>query len=139
MAKLFLSYDREDGETARSLAAALEQSGHKVWWDRHILGGAEYSEEIEQALDRADTVIVLWSKASVKSAWVRDEAAAQFHRAPDSYRRAQTEILRSVSTVVGKRPQRPALHPPGETDRADQLLAPEREMARLLQRSSAAL
>ncbi|MEO7564951.1 MAG: toll/interleukin-1 receptor domain-containing protein [Sphingomicrobium sp.] len=76
MAKLFLSYDREDGETARSLAAALEQSGHEVWWDRHILGGAEYSEEIEQALDRADTVIVLWSKASVKSAWVRDEAAA---------------------------------------------------------------
>lgn len=76
MAKAFLSYDREDGDKARAMAAALEQAGHEVWWDRHIIGGAEYSEEIEQALDRADAVVVLWSTDSVKSAWVRDEAAA---------------------------------------------------------------
>lgn len=76
MSRLFLSYDREDGDKARALAGVLEKAGYEVWWDRHIRGGAEYSEEIEQALDRADAVIVLWSKASVKSAWVRDEAAA---------------------------------------------------------------
>ena len=76
MAKLFLSYDREDADKAQAIAAALEKAGHDVWWDRHIRGGAEYSEEIEQALDDADAVIVLWSTFSVKSAWVRDEAAA---------------------------------------------------------------
>lgn len=76
VANVFLSYDREDADKAQAIAGALEKAGHEVWWDRHIRGGAEYSEEIEQALDDADAVIVLWSTASVKSAWVRDEAAA---------------------------------------------------------------
>ena len=76
MASVFLSYDREDAARARPIAAALEKSGHSVWWDRHIKGGAQYSDEIDKALKRADAVVVLWSERSVKSAWVRDEAAA---------------------------------------------------------------
>ena len=76
MASVFLSYDREDAERARSVALALERAGHSVWWDRHIKGGAQYSNEIEEALKRADAVVVLWSAQSVQSAWVRDEAAA---------------------------------------------------------------
>lgn len=75
MASVFLSYDRGDVGRARPLAAALEKAGHAVWWDRHIKGGAQYSKEIEQALARAEAVIVLWSARSVESAWVRDEAA----------------------------------------------------------------
>jgi tetratricopeptide (TPR) repeat protein len=47
-----------------------------VWWDRHIAGGEEFSGAIEEALDSAQVVIVAWTAASVKSAWVRDEAAA---------------------------------------------------------------
>lgn len=76
MASVFLSYDRDDATKARSIARALEKAGHSVWWDRHIKGGAQYSKEIEEALKRADAVIVLWSERSVDSAWVRDEAAA---------------------------------------------------------------
>lgn len=76
MASVFLSYDREDIDRARPVVAALEKAGHSVWWDRHIKGGAEYNEQIEQALKSADAVVVLWSAQSVKSAWVRDEAAA---------------------------------------------------------------
>lgn len=76
MAKLFLSYDRDDFAKAQAIADALVKAGHDVWWDRHIHGGAEYSLEIEQALERADGVVVLWSKNSIKSAWVRDEAGA---------------------------------------------------------------
>jgi TolB-like protein len=53
----------------------LEKAGHSVWWDQHISGGAQYNAEIETAVERADAVIVLWSKRSIKSAWVRDEAA----------------------------------------------------------------
>ena len=75
MASVFLSYDREDSGKARSIAGALEKAGHSVWWDRHIKSGAQYSKEIEQALKRADAVVVLWSEKSVDSAWVRDEAA----------------------------------------------------------------
>jgi hypothetical protein len=76
MASVFLSYDREDAARARSVALALEKAGHSVWWDRQISGGAEYGTEIEEALGRAEAVVVLWSERSVRSAWVRDEAAA---------------------------------------------------------------
>lgn len=76
MAKVFLSYVREDEKKARTLAGLLEQAGHKVWWDRQIKSGAQYSREIDAALNAADLVVVLWSHASIESAWVRDEAAA---------------------------------------------------------------
>lgn len=75
MANLFLSYDHDDIGLARPLAQALEKAGHTVWYDRHIHGGAQYSRKIEQALDAADAVLVLWSERSLDSAWVRDEAA----------------------------------------------------------------
>ncbi len=75
MASVFLSYDHEDIAVARPLAAALEKAGHTVWYDRDIHGGAQYSRKIEQALDAADAVVVLWSPQSLDSAWVRDEAA----------------------------------------------------------------
>ena len=75
MASVFLSYDHEDSARAAPLAAALEAHGHSVWWDRHIHGGAEYNSAIEDAVESADAVVVLWSANSVRSAWVRDEAA----------------------------------------------------------------
>lgn len=76
MAKVFLSYDREDAPRAQAIATALDEAGHDVWWDRHIRGGSQFSKEIEQALNEAKAVVVLWSAHSVDSAWVRDEAAA---------------------------------------------------------------
>ena len=75
MANIFLSYDREDEARARPIAKHLELAGHSVWWDRQIKGGGEFSAEIEAALERADSVVVLWSQRAVRSAWVRDEAA----------------------------------------------------------------
>ena len=75
MSNIFLSYDRDDEARARPVAALLERAGHPVWWDRQIKGGGEFGAEIEAALDAADKIIVLWSQRSVKSAWVRDEAA----------------------------------------------------------------
>ena len=76
MAKVFLSYDRADVARAGAVARFLEEAGHSVWWDRDIRGGAQFSKEIEQALEDSDAVVVLWSQQSVHSAWVRDEAAA---------------------------------------------------------------
>jgi tetratricopeptide (TPR) repeat protein len=75
MAKLFLSYAREDLDTAERLARVLERSGHHVWWDRELHGGASFGSEIERQLKECDVVIVLWSRAGVQSSWVCDEAA----------------------------------------------------------------
>ena len=76
MASIFLSYVHEDSDKARRIARMLERAGHKVWWDRFIKGGAEYSDEIEAELNKANFVVVLWSEQSIHSTWVRDEAAA---------------------------------------------------------------
>lgn len=76
MASLFLSYSREDIRRVEPLAAALEGFGHKVWWDRHLSGGEEFVDAIEQALESADVVIACWTAHSVHSAWVRDEAGS---------------------------------------------------------------
>lgn len=75
MASVFLSYAREDRGCAEKLAQMLEGAGHSVWWDRRIDGGEEFGAEIEAELDKSDVVVVAWSKDSVKSRWVRDEAA----------------------------------------------------------------
>lgn len=76
MASIFLSYARDDAAKGARIAQTLEAAGHSVWWDKHIGAGSRFSAEIEEALRAADRVVVLWSKASVRSAWVLDEAAA---------------------------------------------------------------
>ncbi len=75
MAKVFLSYAREDADAAKQLAEGIGRAGHEVWWDRHIQGGSRFSSEIDRELKSAEAVVVLWSPASVESAWVQDEAA----------------------------------------------------------------
>jgi TIR domain len=72
---IFISYARPDKEKAERLANAFSQSGWSVWWDREIPPGKSYDEVIENALSSARCVIVLWSKNSVSSRWVKTEAA----------------------------------------------------------------
>ena len=72
---IFLSYAHADRAKAQRIAAILEQSGHTVWWDALVEGGSRFAQSIDEALDKADAVVVLWSKSSVESDWVRDEAA----------------------------------------------------------------
>jgi hypothetical protein len=73
--KLFLSYAREDRDTAQQLAHALGEEGFVVWWDREIRGGSDFTEEIASNLQTARLVLVLWSPTAVRSSFVRDESA----------------------------------------------------------------
>jgi adenylate cyclase len=75
LAKVFLSYAREDEATAKQLADSIGRAGHEVWWDRQIQGGSRFSSENDRELKSAEAVVVLWSPTSVESAWVQDEAA----------------------------------------------------------------
>ena len=75
LAKVFLSYAREDAAVAKELAECIGRGGHDVWWDRQIHGGSRFASEIDRELKSADAVVVLWSEASIESAWVQDEAA----------------------------------------------------------------
>jgi len=77
---IFLSYANEDAVRAEQLAVALTQHGWKVWWDRKIPAGRVFEEVIEEAIDAAQCVLVLWSHASVKSRWVKSEASEGANR-----------------------------------------------------------
>jgi TolB-like protein/Flp pilus assembly protein TadD len=72
---VFVSYAHEDRGRAQQVVRGLEQAGFTVWWDGLIVAGAAYATKTEQALESASVVVVLWSRHSVASHWVRDEAA----------------------------------------------------------------
>jgi TIR domain-containing protein len=74
MSDIFISYRREEQATARQLADALEKEGWSVWWDPKLRAGEHFDDVIEKALNEAKRVIVLWSKRSVESLYVKDEA-----------------------------------------------------------------
>lgn len=67
MSDIFISYAHEDRERAKNMAAALEARGWSVWWDRKIITGQTYDQVIENELDAAKAVVVLWSQHSVGS------------------------------------------------------------------------
>jgi hypothetical protein len=80
MSDIFISYASPDRDKARALAGVLDAKGWSVWWDRTIPPGKEFDEVIETALDSAKCVVVLWSKSSITSSWVKTEAADAMRR-----------------------------------------------------------
>jgi Skp family chaperone for outer membrane proteins len=74
LARIFLSYASEDRDRAREIAADLEALGWAVWWDHKLQAGKTVAGVIESEIKKSDCVLVLWSKASITSRWVRDEA-----------------------------------------------------------------
>src|ERR1043166_5365809 len=105
MNDIFISYASNDRETAQKFADSLEGFGWSVWWDREIPVGKTYDQVIEEELNAARCVLVLWSKHSVVSRWVKTEASAAADREnlvpvlidkvaiPLEFRRIQTAIL----------------------------------------------
>lgn len=73
---IFLSYKREDETLAARLAKALEASGLSVWWDRSLLPADSWRTQIQDALDQARCVVVIWTRESTgpRGDFVRDEA-----------------------------------------------------------------
>lgn len=74
MADVFISYARDDAESARRFAEGFQSAGLSVWWDDALRSGEVFDESIERALREAKAVVVLWSPHSVASRWVRAEA-----------------------------------------------------------------
>ena len=74
MADIFISYANEDKETAARLAGFLESIGWSVWWDRRIPAGRTWRSVLQEALKDMRCMIALWSRDSVESPWVAEEA-----------------------------------------------------------------
>lgn len=74
MADIFLSYAREDRAFTMRLAEELAGRGWSVWCDSHMYPGQAIWQVIQTQIDAAKCVIVLWSKASIRSTAVQNEA-----------------------------------------------------------------
>jgi len=74
VSQIFISYVREDQTKAKALVRRFEQEGWEIWWDQELIPGEVRDDRIQKSVDEAQCVIVLWSKESVQSEWVRAEA-----------------------------------------------------------------
>ncbi|HYH79273.1 MAG TPA: toll/interleukin-1 receptor domain-containing protein [Longimicrobium sp.] len=75
MADIFVGYASADVERVRALVQLLSAQGWSVWWDHKIPIGKSFDVVIEGELADASCVVVVWSKASVESEWVKLEAS----------------------------------------------------------------
>src|SRR5258708_785633 len=74
LGKVFISHTAADKPFVRRLAARLEKSQFPVWLDEHdLIAGDPLPESIGKALQTAKVTLVVVSKASVASKWLRYE------------------------------------------------------------------
>lgn len=88
MADVFLSYARANDRSAKQIASRLRSSGFTVWFDEDLPAHRTYSDVIEEQLEAAKAVVVLWSADAAQSQWVRSEA----NRARESSRLVQVRL-----------------------------------------------
>ena len=73
LGKVFISYAREDQEFALRLAGDLDAHGVTVWIDTGIQSGEEWSQKLEEELEKSNTLVLVVSPDSKKSRFVRKE------------------------------------------------------------------
>lgn len=76
MSDVFVSYVRSDELRAERVARALRDEGYEVWRDDELPAHRAYSDVIQERLNDAKAVMVLWSSEATGSQWVRAEADA---------------------------------------------------------------
>lgn len=74
MADVFLSYSRQDKARAAQFVELLEDHGWDVFWDQETRAGTLWPKVLEDELNQARCLLVLWTASSVTSRWVRIEA-----------------------------------------------------------------
>ncbi|HEY1559691.1 MAG TPA: TIR domain-containing protein, partial [Caulobacteraceae bacterium] len=74
MSDIFISYARSTADQAQAIAVALRGLGYDVWRDDELPAHRSYAEVIEERLQAAKAVVVIWSDEAVKSEWVQSEA-----------------------------------------------------------------
>lgn len=71
---IFISYSHQEAHFANHLLNELEGHGFKVWMDYHsLIPARSWLEEIHRGIEEADVVLLVISKTSVVSEFVRRE------------------------------------------------------------------
>ena len=74
----------------------VRDAGYSVWWDDDLPAHRAYSDVIEERLNAAKAVLVIWSADAVRSEWVRAEA--------DAARQAHKLVQLSIDGVIPPMP-----------------------------------
>lgn len=74
MADVFVSYARGDQPLAERIARHLIGAGFTAWWDGDLLPHESFANVIQQEIQGARAVLVIWSETGARSQWVRAEA-----------------------------------------------------------------
>src|SRR4051794_9158385 len=74
MTDIFISHSAADHERLTPLLDLLGRQGWTFWWSPQLRPGSTFDAEIEEQLEVAKCVLVVWSRESVRSVWVKSEA-----------------------------------------------------------------
>ncbi len=81
MPRVFLSHSSRDKKLVARLAEDLTAEGIDVWLDAgEILAGDSIAQEIQKGLEASDFIVLVLSRASVRSGWVDKEWQARIGR-----------------------------------------------------------
>jgi adenylate cyclase len=72
MSDVFISYARSTAKQAQQMSEALKALGYSVWIDDELPAHRNYSHVIEEQLNQAKSVLVLWSAEAARSDWVME-------------------------------------------------------------------
>ena len=75
MVDAFISYSKPDAVHTETLSSYLEAHGLTTWWDTGLLPEDEFSVLIKKKIEESKAVVVIWTTHSVRSTWVKAEAA----------------------------------------------------------------
>lgn len=91
---VFISYSSKDRRFADKLAKDLKSKGMHVWYDQWELRvGDSLIDKINAGIRSQDYIVVVLSKASVRSKWVMKELNAGFIRELDEKRIVLLPVL----------------------------------------------
>jgi hypothetical protein len=74
MSDIFISYSSKDKGKAELFARTFERESMSVFWDKTIPPGKTFDQYINEQLEAAKCIVVLWSQWSIHSDWVKEEA-----------------------------------------------------------------
>ena len=80
MAKIFISYSRNDQKIVKELADDLELRQADVWWDQNLGSGQRFKDELIRQISELDNFLLIHSKPSRLSDWVALETAVAMAR-----------------------------------------------------------
>ncbi len=80
MTDIFVSYAHEDLERVKPIVKELELRGWSVFWDKKIPPSVHWRSYLKEKLDESSSVLVVWSRDSIKKPWIQVEADEAYKR-----------------------------------------------------------